>query len=137
MSQKLTEPQKMWLSALRSDEFKQTDGRLQDENGFCCLGVSCIVYERTMGKKLRRQNGVLIGTVLNNHPLDAYTSNSEATYKEVGEWLGLRSVCGTAKGSPSDDIVLMSCTDLNDVSEMRFPEIADHLEKYAEYYFTN
>lgn len=30
-----------WIDALRSGEYKQTTGELQDDNGFCCLGVAC------------------------------------------------------------------------------------------------
>ena len=33
-----------WVSALRSGDYKQTQRRLHDENGFCCLGVLCDLY---------------------------------------------------------------------------------------------
>jgi hypothetical protein len=33
-----------WVSALRSGEYQQTQRRLHDENGFCCLGVLCDLY---------------------------------------------------------------------------------------------
>ena len=29
------------LASLRSDKYQQTQGKLRDENGFCCLGVLC------------------------------------------------------------------------------------------------
>jgi hypothetical protein len=32
-----------WVEALRSGEYKQTRNYLQDEYGFCCLGVLCEV----------------------------------------------------------------------------------------------
>jgi hypothetical protein len=32
-----------WVKALRSDEYKQTQGKLKGEGGFCCLGVLCDV----------------------------------------------------------------------------------------------
>jgi hypothetical protein len=35
-----------WVSALRSGDYKQTQGRLHDENGFCCLGVLCDLYRK-------------------------------------------------------------------------------------------
>jgi hypothetical protein len=28
-----------WIEALRSGEYEQTQGRLRDETGYCCLGV--------------------------------------------------------------------------------------------------
>jgi hypothetical protein len=33
-----------WLNALRSGKYQQTQRRLHDENGFCCLGVLCDLY---------------------------------------------------------------------------------------------
>lgn len=30
-----------WVNALRSGEYRQTDGALQNDSGFCCLGVLC------------------------------------------------------------------------------------------------
>lgn len=33
-----------WCAALRSGKYKQTRGRLQDEDGHCCLGVACEVF---------------------------------------------------------------------------------------------
>lgn len=34
---------KTWVNALRSGEFKQTRRTLQDQDGFCCLGVYAVV----------------------------------------------------------------------------------------------
>lgn len=33
-----------WTKALRSGKYKQTKGVLQDEKGYCCLGVACDVF---------------------------------------------------------------------------------------------
>lgn len=30
-----------WINALRSGEYKQANGALQNEYGYCCLGVLC------------------------------------------------------------------------------------------------
>lgn len=32
---------KHWVKALRSGEYKQIQGLLKDDSGFCCLGVLC------------------------------------------------------------------------------------------------
>lgn len=34
---------KKWIKALRSGKYKQTTKTLQDDNGYCCLGVACKV----------------------------------------------------------------------------------------------
>lgn len=33
-----------WVNALRSGKYHQTRGNLQDEDGYCCLGVACRVF---------------------------------------------------------------------------------------------
>lgn len=33
-----------WIDALRSGKYRQTIGGLQDEDGYCCLGVACKVF---------------------------------------------------------------------------------------------
>jgi hypothetical protein len=35
-----------WVDALRSGKYQQTQNRLHDENGFCCLGVLCDLYRK-------------------------------------------------------------------------------------------
>ena len=48
-----------WTNALRSGEFKQTKNRLQDENGYCCLGVACKLF--IPKNKLELENGFIYG----------------------------------------------------------------------------
>lgn len=33
-----------WVQALRSGKYSQTTNKLQDSNGFCCLGVACKLF---------------------------------------------------------------------------------------------
>lgn len=40
---------KIWLAALRSDEYKQTTGSLRASGGFCCLGVLCELHRKETG----------------------------------------------------------------------------------------
>ena len=44
------------LVALRSGLYEQTVEALQDETGFCCLGVMCEIWEKETGEKLVRDN---------------------------------------------------------------------------------
>jgi len=44
---------KKWLKALRSGDYKQTQGRLKNHERYCCLGVLCDVvknYKHVQGK---------------------------------------------------------------------------------------
>ena len=40
------EIKKQWVEALRSGEYKQTQQKLRDDNGFCCLGVLCDLHAK-------------------------------------------------------------------------------------------
>lgn len=42
---------KLWVEALRSRKFKQTQGTLVNDNRFCCLGVACEIANRNEIKK--------------------------------------------------------------------------------------
>ena len=47
-----------WVTALRSGDYKQTSGILRDENGYCCLGVACDLYDSTKWVKVVIDGGV-------------------------------------------------------------------------------
>jgi hypothetical protein len=42
---------KRFVKALHSGKYKQTTGKLQDANGYCCLGVACDLYRIDMDLK--------------------------------------------------------------------------------------
>ena len=48
---------KEWIKLLRSGKYKQTRGTLQDEYGYCCLGVACTMSD----KSSKDECGILIG----------------------------------------------------------------------------
>lgn len=54
-----------WVNALRSGEYQQTKGCLQDSEGFCCLGVACDIFIKP-GSKITKSNGVLSGDMPEN-----------------------------------------------------------------------
>ncbi len=39
---------KLWVAALRSGKYQQITGQLRKENGFCCLGVACDVFNPSL-----------------------------------------------------------------------------------------
>lgn len=41
ITKEIFEQIKTWIKALRSGEYKQTSGAMQDKFGYCCLGVGC------------------------------------------------------------------------------------------------
>jgi len=40
-----------WIKALQSGDYEQTTQALKNEDGFCCLGVLCDVYNKEKGKE--------------------------------------------------------------------------------------
>jgi hypothetical protein len=101
------------LVALRSGDYKQTKGTLQNLEGHCCLGVMCEVYEKETGNTLERTGGMFYGTDLRTHP-------------NVQEWVGLR----TSSGSRSN--FRPSLIDLNDREDYSFSQIANLIESEPE-----
>ena len=47
--EEIKELHKKWVEALRSGEYKQTQSKLHNEEGFCCLGGSIVT-----GKQIGR-----------------------------------------------------------------------------------
>ena len=94
--------------ALRSGLYAQTVEALQDSDGFCCLGVMCMVYEKETGIKLERdKKGFIYGGDLHEQ-------------EGVREWVGLRRDDGASEYK-------VSLVHLNDEGHT-FAAIADFIE---------
>lgn len=98
---------KIWIDALRSGEYKQTGGRLQDAQGYCCLGVACDIF---IPKKLQilDPNGFLSGGA----PINQY---------DAPNWL--KELVADFFYKTEEHL-----TSLNDSNEYSFDEIADLLQ---------
>jgi hypothetical protein len=106
---------KLVLKALRSGEYKQTKEALQDDVGYCCLGVMCDVFEKETGETIRR--GTETGQILGDD-LDAQEG--------VAEWVGLTPY--KSGGSNTQGALI----DLNDNENYTFLQIADFIESEPE-----
>jgi hypothetical protein len=95
-----------WLEALRSGKYTQTTEILQDDCGYCCLGVLCKVAAEEGVDLGTCDNGILNGAELSIDQYDIY------------EWSGLNNY--TEKR-------LMR---LNDEKGQSFDDIADFIEEY-------
>lgn len=123
-----------WIPALRSGEYKQTQGYLHDNQGYCCLGVAC---DLLMKKGLLPDWEVATNTEENEsyyeipNPIclygDRYTlpriavdylgvRGSTAYFDEIREQFGENNL---------EDYSLAA---LNDEEGLSFEEIADFLE---------
>ena len=117
--------QEAWIAALRSGKYKQATGTLFTGEGYCCLGVMCVLEGKEFVKSVKEEcqnpDGYYIkGTSFNGVPPDEIAI----------EMYGLRSNLG----SPAD-INGSTLAALND-NGSTFEEIADLLEKNPDEYFT-
>lgn len=100
---------KQWIKALRSGKYQQGKYTLQDENGYCCLGVAC----RVVIKNPSLENGMLRGVS------PSYQDKSPEWLKKVNE--DVNTLTGRT------GFCLMSMNDSPN-EQYTFNEIADVLE---------
>ncbi len=105
---------KLVIKALRSGEYAQTKESLQDDHGYCCLGVMCAVFEKETGRTLGRDGDT---GHMEGEDLDAQEG--------VRRWVGLSDSEG--RNTIDQSLVL-----LNDSQGYTFSEIADFIESEPE-----
>lgn len=98
-----------WTKALRSGKYKQTFSALQDENGFCCLGVACDIFIPKK-EKIINDEGLLAGAFPSDQKVPAWLKDINNDFLKVTE----------------DNDYLLS--DINDTGRYSFDEIADLIE---------
>lgn len=99
---------KIWIAALRSGEYKQTTRALQNEHGYCCLGVACKVLIPADKLELDK-HGFIDWGIASGQPA-------------APDWLKLINGDYANKMGPT---LIM----LNDEFNFTFNQIADLLEK--------
>jgi len=106
-----------WVSALRSAEYSQTKGRLQNESGYCCLGVACDIFIPDEMKDLHPTTGLMIGGLPYNQGASP-------------EWLSqIKKILGTLISGLNDYGEVSVGIEINEQFEpFTFDEIADLLE---------
>jgi len=101
-----------WCNALRSGEYEQAAGLLQNSKGFCCLGVACMEFIPKDKRLLRKGTGHLEGSTPDYFQLHS------------PRWLRGINRDFERKTYPAN----LSLVDLNDSGKYSFDEIADCLE---------
>tara|TARA_R110000744_G_scaffold216854_1_gene335561 strand:- start:156 stop:524 length:369 start_codon:yes stop_codon:yes gene_type:complete len=113
---------KIVIKALRSGEYEQTKETLQDEKGYCCLGVMCAVFEKETGRPLARSRA---STLLSPSDIAHIEGESLDAQEGVQRWVGLSDSAGMSTGNNS-------LVRLNDDKGYTFSEIADFIESEPE-----
>lgn len=125
------ENMRLWVEALRSGLYTQTNGKLSDGTDYCCLGVACEVAMAN-GVELDRVQFVDEGG-----DIVTYSGERASLPQEVSEWLGLPRCCpGGDLGfcDMFENVVRVdggttSVVTLNDHLRWTFDQIADAVEK--------
>lgn len=113
-----------WVAALRSGEYAQTDGRLNGDGRFCCLGVLC----KVMGAEFEDAEG------FDSEGLDYSYENVPVLNGEVlsagdDQELSLATL-KTVGIEPDVQGTLVMMNDGTPLTPAKtFPEIADYIEK--------
>jgi hypothetical protein len=122
------EVKKIWVEALRSGDYKQTEGQLKDTFGFCCLGVLCDVY----AEKVLKQEPHWIPPYEDTEEkgINFFSEDAESLPWQLAKALNLDS-SRKIKG-PFDEesrCVQDVLADLNDTRAWDFKQIADFIEE--------
>jgi hypothetical protein len=119
-----TEIATLWIAALRSGEYRQTQEALKDsDGGLCCLGVLCNLHR-----------GAVPG---HEWESETYLEEAENLPDEVAEWAGMKYRPGEGDAGNLPVRVRLTAGSgahlavLNDVGAS-FSEIADVIEKYKD-----
>lgn len=121
-----------WVKALRSGDYTQTTENLQDENGFCCLGVLCELAVEA-GIVQRESEPNLFGEIsygpAGTHPHSGGWSDAVLP-QVVMDWVGFRAGNNLGEFDAPDDFEYSTAlTELNDNGH-DFDFIADVIEKH-------
>jgi hypothetical protein len=113
-----------WVKALRSGKYKQTSGTLQDDVGYCCLGVACDVFAKETGKGKWRTADFSSGKqFITNFGTDEEMIHEADLPPAVMRWFGIR------KSDPVLRSRGQTASHVNDVEGWDFDEIASAIER--------
>lgn len=109
------------IDELKSGKWPQTQGTLQNSNGYCCLGVMTKLSEIHGGAEpLKRPCGDFL-----------FGSHLGIQSVSVNEWIGLKDDCGRSDEVIEDvvnDLQTESLAGMNDDLKWSFEQIGEWLE---------
>jgi len=114
---------KIWVKELRSGKYKQGGDYLCRDDKYCCLGVLCDIFKKTVKTPEFSRSKTSAG----GSEITYFGGNFDVLPVEVMEWAGIL----TPSGTYSDTGYTHSLSELNDGGHS-FDELADIIE--AEYH---
>jgi len=105
----------LWIDALNSGSYSQTEAVLRDEYGYCCLGVLCDIYRKDTGDGKWEE----IEDCYNF--IDKDDQEKEVLPKSVRDWAEIQT--------PDPKLLdNLTATEANDTFNMPFKDIAELLK---------
>ena len=111
----------IWIEALRSGDYKQTQKRLKEDDGYCCLGVACDISGLGQWTNRCYDGGY-------KYSKRDYWSEVSYLPEEVMQYFGLTMKDGYARDKNGVGFTLLAMNDNN----MSFDQIADIIESEPE-----
>lgn len=113
-----------WITALRSGKYNQSSGTLQDANGFCCLGLGCVITtaKNKLDYNLFSSTKFISGWLPNSQ------DNAPSWLKIINDDFEFKAKSKFFSPDISNYPARLSLSMLNDEHGFTFDEIADMLE---------
>ncbi len=124
-----------WITALRSDEYRQTTNYLNRNGGYCCLGVLCeiAVEDGVVTKSFYDPDETI---VMYSDPNDGYDKTTKVLPDAVAQWAGFGltdnpevEIFVDLHDSSGERLRKISLAELNDRAGFNFHQIADVIEE--------
>ena len=117
-----------WVADLRSGKFPQTTTVLRNGNGYCCLGVLCDLYSRETGVEWAVPNDYDTCTM---HGADSVLPYEVRVWADLPNEHGAYVAVSKRYDEGEDTTVFHSpsLTELNDIWDYDFKQIADVIEE--------
>ena len=130
------EIRKQWTAALRSGEYSQSTQYLRTNNGFCCLGVLCDLYDKTEKPKIGWETNIdqefSFGAQRDDQTLP---TEIQAWSKLMTSNPGFQTFKAAYGSVPKDDLgriypnEILCLAEAND-DGLTFPQIADIIDYF-------
>jgi hypothetical protein len=116
-----------WVTALRSGEYKQGQGKLRIENHYCCLSVLCDLHRIVTEEGQWMFDGHYYYT-----PDSAKNGNAYSLTSAVKLWIGIgiNDTLRVPHKGPTGHELPIHLSDLNDEYDLSFSQLADIIEKH-------
>ena len=147
---KFTEAQLAWLEALESGGYAQTQEVLQDDTGYCCLGVGCRVAESHglkvavdgLGRledttlEIQQETEDFLGLKNSGGEFLSYTKAPQDLRVEVRDWVIENLDLEEDLEDLSHDLdIYFSLASLNDQLYLTFSQLAKVIRQFPHYLF--